>query len=124
MRSLIICIGMIGFLAVALGAFGAHGLEGRLTAEAQDWWATATLYALVHAAAALAVAMAAKEARAPAAAGWAFVVGAVIFSGSLYAMALFSLFGGAPRFLGAVTPIGGVAFLAGWALIIWRGVRR
>lgn len=115
---LLLCTGIIGFLAVALGAFGAHGLEGRLSAEAQDWWETATLYALVHAAAALAVALAGQEKRlAPA--GWAFVIGAVVFSGSLYAMAL-----GAPRILGAVTPIGGVAFLTGWALVVWRGPRR
>lgn len=118
MRPLMLCTGIVGFLAVALGAFGAHGLEGRLSAEAEGWWATATLYALVHAAAALAIALADKERRlAPAA--WAFVIGAIVFSGSLYAMAL-----GGPRILGAVTPVGGVAFLIGWALIVWRGLRR
>jgi len=118
MRLLMVCTGIVGFLAVALGAFGAHGLEGRLSAEAQGWWATATLYALVHAAGALAIALANKEKRlAPA--GWAFVIGAIIFSGSLYALAL-----GAPRVLGAVTPVGGVGFLTGWALVIWRSARK
>ncbi|MHA7872801.1 MAG: DUF423 domain-containing protein [Hyphococcus sp.] len=116
---LLLCTGIVGFVAVALGAFGAHGLEGRLSAEAQDWWATATLYALVHAAAALAVALAGVRHNAPKAAGWAFVIGAVVFSGSLYAMAL-----GAPRILGAATPVGGVAFLAGWALVVVHGARR
>ncbi len=116
MRLLTLCTGIIGFVAVALGAFGAHGLEGRLSPEGEDWWATATLYALVHSAAALAIAL---NATAPRKASWAFLIGVVIFSGSLYAMAL-----GAPRMLGAVTPIGGVAFLAGWALIVWHGARR
>ena len=66
----------------------------------------------------LAIALADQERRF-ASAGWAFAIGAVVFSGSLYAMAL-----GAPRMLGAITPIGGVSFLAGWALIIWRGLQQ
>lgn len=117
MRFLTLAAGLLGFSAVALGAFGAHGIEGRLSAEAQGWWETATFYGLAHAVAALAVALSGKERLA--AAGWTFVIGTVLFAGSLYAMAL-----GAPRFLGAVTPLGGLAFLAGWALIVWRGLRR
>jgi uncharacterized membrane protein YgdD (TMEM256/DUF423 family) len=113
--------GISGFLAVALGAFGAHGLQSRL-ADAADgakrlaWWQTAAQYHLLHALAIAVVAFA--VARAPAArfAGIAFCVGTLLFSGSLYAMAL-----GAPRILGAVTPFGGLAFLAGWATLAYIG---
>ncbi len=101
--------GTAGFIVVALGAFGARGLEGRLSEEAKGWWETATLYGLVHAGAAFA---ALKSPPAMTGAGIAFLIGVLIFSGSLYAMAL-----GAPRILGAATPLGGLAFLVGWAMI-------
>lgn len=117
MPRLPLAAGFLGFLVVALGAFGAHGLEGRLTEAALDWWETATFYGLVHAVAALAIAL--SDRAALKSAGWLFVIGAVLFAGSLYAMAL-----GAPRFLGAVTPLGGLSFLAGWAFVIWRSMRR
>lgn len=103
-----------GFLTVALGAFGAHGLEGRLSAEAQDWWATATLYGLVHSVAALSLSLHNRHI-APSA---AFIIGVFLFSGSLYAMGL-----GAPRWFGAITPLGGVSFLIGWALIAYQSLR-
>lgn len=120
MRPLLIAAGTVGFLAVALGAFGAHGLEGRLSAAAQDWWRTATLYALAHSLAALAVALsAARPGRLLRLAGWAFIAGIVLFSGALYALAL-----GAPPLFGAVAPVGGLCFLAGWALIVVFGARR
>jgi uncharacterized membrane protein YgdD (TMEM256/DUF423 family) len=114
--------GISGFLAVALGAFGAHGLQARL-ADAADgakrlgWWQTAAHYHLMHALALAAVAF--VIARAPQArfAGVAFAFGTVLFSGSLYAMAL-----GGPRWLGAVTPLGGLGFLVGWAVLAWCGV--
>lgn len=115
MLQTVICL--LGFVTVALGAFGAHGLEDVLSAKQKAWWDTATLYALVHAAAGLAVALA-PPGRVPRFAGWAFAVGAVVFSGSLYAMAL-----GAPSALGAVTPIGGLSFLLGWALLAWARLR-
>lgn len=105
---------IVGFSAVALGAFGAHGLKGRLSAEALGWWETATLYALTHAVAALA---AAYSGRAPGASP-VFLLAVLLFSGSLYAMAL-----GAPRWFGAITPIGGLSFLAGWALIFAGALR-
>jgi len=111
-----------GFFAVALGAFGAHGLQSRL-ADAADgakrlsWWQTAAHYHLMHALALAVVAM--VIARAPQArfAGGAFVVGTLLFSGSLYAMTL-----GAPRWFGAITPLGGLSFLAGWAMLAWCGI--
>ena len=101
---------LTGFLAVALGAFGAHALDGTLTAEGVEWWHTATLYALPHAAMALAIALHSGNGLIRKA-GWAFVFGTIVFAGSLYAMAL-----GAPRWFGAITPIGGLGLLAGWAL--------
>ena len=111
-----------GFLAVALGAFGAHGLQARLAdvvdgAKRLSWWQTAAHYHLMHA---LALGLVACViARAPQArfAGFAFVLGSLLFSGSLYLMAL-----GGPRWLGAITPLGGVGLLAGWATLAWCGV--
>ena len=98
----------LGAIGVALGAFGAHGLEGRLTAQAAGWWDTATFYLLVHAVAVLAVARGGRT-RAAQRAGWLMASGAATFAGTLYAMAL-----GAPTVLGAVTPVGGVLMIAGW----------
>lgn len=119
MSPLLIAAGLAGFLSVAFGAFGAHALEGRLSHEGADWWATATLYALAHSAAALALALAHRHgARGMASAGWAFVIGTTIFAGTLYSMAL-----GAPRWLGAVTPVGGVTLLIGWGLVVLQGFR-
>lgn len=100
-----------GFLSVALGAFGAHALEGRLTPEGIEWWQTATLYALTHAGVALAVALSGRGGRVGTG-GWMLLAGAVIFAGTLYAMAL-----GAPRWFGAITPLGGITMLAGWAMV-------
>lgn len=106
----------LGFVAVALGAFGAHGLEGKLDETSLGWWQTATMYGLIHAVAALAIAGQDERLRAG---GWAFVAGTTIFSGTLYAMAL-----GAPRILGAITPVGGVLYLFGWGLCGWTYMRR
>ena len=106
-----------GFIAVAMGAFAAHGMSDPV---ARDWLKTGASYQFMHAMTTFACAtfmnIGAKRARfAPA----FFLGGSVLFSGSLYAMAL-----GAPRWLGAVTPLGGLSFLAGWAILAWaaRGV--
>jgi uncharacterized membrane protein YgdD (TMEM256/DUF423 family) len=114
-----------GFLAVALGAFGAHGLRGLLDAapdgvQRLQWWQTAAQYQLAHALALGLVAALAPHAagRAPQLAGWLFTLGIVLFSGSLYAMTLTGI-----RTLGAVTPIGGVCLLGGWLAVLasaWR----
>jgi uncharacterized membrane protein YgdD (TMEM256/DUF423 family) len=108
-------------VGVAAGAFGAHGLRARITSELLAVFVTAARYHIYHALGLLAVAWAA--ARWPgglvAWAGWLFVAGTVLFSGSLYALALTGV-----RWLGAITPLGGVAFLAGWlclALAARRG---
>ncbi len=111
-----------GFVAVAVGSFAAHGLEGRVSAEAQGWIATGLDYQMVHALALLAVAWLAGHGgggRPVATAGWAFLAGCVLFSGTLYVMALTGAAG-----LGMVVPVGGLAFLAGWAALFasaWRG---
>ena len=117
MNRLGIFAALTGFLAVALGAFGAHALDDQLTPEGLDWWHTATLYALPHAAAALAISLHAKTGLVRKA-GWAFVFGTIVFAGSLYAMAH-----DAPRWFGAITPSGGISYLVGWACCAW-GARK
>jgi len=109
-----------GLIGVAAGAFGAHGLRARLTSEMLAVWETAVRYQLYHALALLAVAWAVTRwpSGATTAAGWLFVVGTLVFSGSLYVLSLSGI-----RWLGAITPIGGVAFIAGWACLIWAVYR-
>jgi uncharacterized membrane protein YgdD (TMEM256/DUF423 family) len=106
---------VLGFVSVALGAFGAHALRGRLAALSDgatrlEWWQTATLYHLTHALALALVASTLGESRAGRVACIAFCIGIALFSGSLYTMTLTGT-----RWLGAVTPLGGLALLTGWA---------
>ena len=110
-----------GLIGVAAGAFGAHGLEGRRSADRLDVYETAARYQIYHALALLAVAWASTRwpGGAATAAGWLFVVGTLLFSGSLYALSLTGI-----RWLGAITPFGGLAFLAGWACLIWAALKR
>ena len=102
--------GILGAIAIALGAFGAHALKDRLALipEAAGWWQTATFYLLTHA-----VAIGAISAR-PVWPAWLWAVGSMIFAGTLYAMAL-----GAPRWFGAITPIGGSFLIAAWVVLAW-----
>ena len=118
-RLAILGSGIFGFLAVALGAFGAHGLKTRLGplpdgALRLEWWSTAAHYHLVHALALAVVAFLATRTSSTAVtvAAIGFVIGILVFSGSLYVMTLTGI-----RALGAVTPLGGLAFLVGWASI-------
>ncbi len=103
-------------VAVALGAFGAHSLRAKLTPEMLNIFEVGVRYQMYHAFGLIAVAWA--TARWPEAhlnaAGWAFIVGIVIFSGSLYLLSLTDT-----RWLGAITPLGGLAFLIGWAILVW-----
>lgn len=99
-----------GFSAVALGAFGAHGLRERLDAAGLEIYRTAALYHLVHAVALLATVALHDRLRCPRATSLLFAFGIVLFSGSLYLLAVTGI-----RGLGAVTPFGGVLFLVGWA---------
>lgn len=107
--------GLWGALGVALGAYGAHGLEA--SAEGLAWWRTGVLYHLVHAPLLVLVgtAFAGRAGRT----GGALLLGSVLFSGTLYAMAL-----GGPRWLGAVTPVGGLLLIVGWLLLAVEGWRR
>ena len=102
---------LFGGVGVGLGAFGAHGLKGRLSQEMLAVFETGVRYQMYHALALLALGamMTRLEGRAVVVAGWSFTAGILIFSGSLYALALSGV-----TMLGAITPIGGVAFLAGW----------
>jgi uncharacterized membrane protein YgdD (TMEM256/DUF423 family) len=109
------------FVAVALGAFGAHALKARLTPDMTSVWQTAVQYHAWHALALFALGLLMlhfPERAGLGLAGWLFVAGIVLFSGSLYVLALTGV-----RGLGAVTPFGGVAFLAGWATLVWAMVR-
>lgn len=104
------------FLAVALGAFAAHGLKGRLTPDMLATFEVAVRYQMYHSLALIAVAWAASywPQSSAGTAGWFFLAGILIFSGSLYILTITDL-----RWLGAITPIGGVAFLIGWLLLAW-----
>ncbi len=104
------------FIAVAFGAFGAHSLKNRLTPDMLNIFETGVRYQMYHALGLLAVAWASSRwpERNLNAAGWAFIVGIIIFSGSLYILSIFGI-----RWLGAITPIGGLAFLIGWAILVW-----
>lgn len=106
----LVTAGLLGAIAIALGAFGAHALKERLALipEASGWWQTATFYLLTHA---VAIGAIAGRSVWPARL-WGF--GSVIFAGTLYAIAL-----GAPRWFGAITPIGGSLLIAGWVVLAW-----
>lgn len=109
------------FLAVTLGAFGAHGLKNKVSAELLTTWQTAVLYHLVHALGLILIGILIQllpQASLLRVSGWLLFIGVLLFSGSLYLL----VFSGA-RQLGMLTPIGGTAFLVGWALLtlaIWK----
>lgn len=112
---------LFGLTGVAAGAFGAHGLRDHLSADMMAVYRTAVDYQLWHTAALLAVGLLATRgvpARALTAAGVSFTAGIVVFSGTLYALSLSGV-----RWLGAITPIGGVCLIVGWALLGWWALR-
>lgn len=113
-RTFFVVGSLFALMGVAAGAFGAHVLEGRLTPESLTVFETGVRYQMYHAFGLFAVAWAAGRwpGRTAALAGWLFIAGILIFSGSLYGLAF-----GAPRILGAVAPVGGLAFLSGWAVL-------
>ena len=107
---------LLAALGVALGAFGAHALRGALDATAQGWWQTAVQYQMWHALGLLAI----GAARVPGSrfAAPLLAAGTLVFCATLYLMAL-----GAPRWLGAITPVGGSLMIAGWLVLAWRLAR-
>lgn len=110
-----------GFLAVALGAFGAHALRARLAPEALAVFETGVRYQMYHALALVAVGLLVERnpRQALRLSGWSFLAGMLLFSGSLYALALSGV-----RSLGAITPFGGLAFLVGWLALLRAVVER
>lgn len=121
MKTFIIIGAINAFLAVALGAFGAHGLEGRVEQKYLEIWKTGVTYQMFHATGLLIVGV--LLGRLPANAllswsGWMMLIGIILFSGSLYVMTLTKI-----SILGAITPLGGLAFLAAWILIIVAAVK-
>lgn len=106
-------------LAVGLGAFGAHALKARLAPDMLAIFEVGVRYHMYHALALLAVAWACTRwpGGAPVAAGWLFIAGTLLFSGSLYALALTGI-----RWLGAITPLGGLAFIVGWGCLAWAAI--
>ena len=115
-RRLVIVGAVLGCLSVVLGAFGAHAVKSRIGAEALSWWQTAVQYQMWHGLAVLGLGLSGLPwVRLPA---WLLTAGAFVFAATFYAMAL-----GAPRWLGAVTPIGGLLMIAGWAAVALRAWR-
>lgn len=121
MSRLFLIVGAVAAgIAVAAGAFGAHGLEGRVSAGRIETFRTGVTYQMYHALALLVLAWAVAQWPSPMLdwAGYCFIAGIVIFSGSLYALVLTDT-----PWLGAVTPIGGAAFIVGWSLLAWGVLR-
>ena len=113
----LVALGAInGGIAVAAGAFGAHGLRERISQHSLEIYETAVRYQMFHALAMILCAVLATSGARTA--GWLFQAGIVVFSGSLYALSLTET-----KWLGAITPIGGLAFLAGWAALAWSALR-
>jgi uncharacterized membrane protein YgdD (TMEM256/DUF423 family) len=112
--------GASGFIAVATGAFAAHGLRDRLSTEMLGVFETAARYQMYHALALVLVGVLTAKAPSPllSTSGWSFIGGTLLFSGSLYALALTGT-----RTFGAITPFGGLCFLAGWAALALSALR-
>ncbi|MEO1350308.1 MAG: DUF423 domain-containing protein [Cyanobacteria bacterium J06635_15] len=119
-RLLIAIASLLGALSVAGGAFGAHALKDQLTEKALATFETGIRYQMYHALALLLVGLLLQqqpESSGLANVGWAFIIGVVIFSGSLYGLSLSGI-----KILGAITPLGGVAFIAGWLMLAWTAI--
>jgi len=119
-KLMVMLAGLFGFLGVGFGAFGAHALKARLTPDVLAIYRTAVEYQFWHALALMAVGLLAMSRPGPllSASGWCFAFGILLFSGSLYALALSGV-----RVLGAITPIGGLLFLIGWVLLSVHAAR-
>jgi uncharacterized membrane protein YgdD (TMEM256/DUF423 family) len=119
-RVLLMLGGGFGFLGVAIGAFAAHMLKQKLAPDLFDIFEVGVRYHVYHALAIVGVGLAslARPEAGFGLSGWLFAAGILVFSGSLYVLAI-----SGTRWLGAITPIGGVAFLVGWALLVWKAYK-
>ncbi|SDC02401.1 Uncharacterized membrane protein YgdD, TMEM256/DUF423 family [Terribacillus halophilus] len=120
MKALLIIAAISGFLTVGLGAFGAHGLEGRLTEKAIATWEKAVLYQMFHTLALIGIALLLQKIQAGSlmTAGGFFIAGILLFSGTLYIYAVSGI-----TVFALITPVGGVAFLIGWALLGYSAIK-
>jgi uncharacterized membrane protein YgdD (TMEM256/DUF423 family) len=121
MKIFLIIGALNAFLAVALGAFGAHGLEGKLSAKMLAVYKTGVQYHMFHAAGLVLVALLAEKFAGTSMitwAGWLMFIGIILFSGSLYVLSISGI-----SILGAITPLGGLAFLAAWLLIVFAAFK-
>lgn len=115
-KTFILSGAIFGFLGVALGAFGAHALKAFLeTTNRTETYETAVRYMFYHALALILVGILSKEFPTLSSSGWAFIIGTVIFSGSLFLLCATGI-----KILGAITPIGGLAMIAGWLSLFWN----
>ncbi|ANB60091.1 DUF423 domain-containing protein [Anoxybacteroides amylolyticum] len=122
MKVFVLLGAIASFLAVALGAFGAHGLEGKIPDRYLDIWKTAVHYQMFHAVGLFVIALLLAKwpnASTLVTAGWMMVIGIVLFSGSLYVLSVTQI-----KPLGAITPFGGVAFLIAWALVAYVALKQ
>ena len=120
-RLFLVVAALLGALSIVGGAFGAHALKGQLTEAALNSFETGVRYQMYHAIALISVALLVKQhpdVSVLTTAGWCFIVGVVLFSGSLYGLSL-----GGIKALGPVTPLGGVAFIAGWVCLAIASVK-
>ncbi|MFD6206565.1 MULTISPECIES: DUF423 domain-containing protein [unclassified Peribacillus] len=115
MKLFIILGALNAFIAVALGAFGAHGLEGKIPDKYLETWQTAVQYQMFHAVGLLAIGLLAGKISSPLInwSGWLMLIGIILFSGSLFVLSVTQI-----KVLGAITPLGGVSFLVAWVLMI------
>ncbi|KOR85168.1 MULTISPECIES: DUF423 domain-containing protein [Bacillaceae] len=115
MKLFIILGALNGFIAVALGAFGAHGLEGKIPDKYLETWQTAVQYQMFHAVGLLVLGLLAGKISSPLInwSGWLMLIGIILFSGSLFVLSVTQI-----KVLGAITPLGGVSFLVAWVLMI------
>jgi uncharacterized membrane protein YgdD (TMEM256/DUF423 family) len=120
----IVTAGIFGALAVGMGAFGAHSLKSSLAAGSLEIWEKAVQYQFYHTFALMFLAFA-TDSRASRLAYWLFTIGIILFSGSLYLLALRDLANiGFVSILGPITPLGGLCFISGWAALLWINVKK
>ena len=123
-RKIIVTASIFGALAVVKGAFGAHGLKEVLTTEQLDQWKTAVNYQFYHTFALLFLAVLNIRSKLIDTAYWCFLIGIILFSGSIYLLASRSLTGLSGTFLGPITPVGGMFFIIGWLSVLVAAIKK